>query len=62
MKKMIFPLLLITVLSAFSCQKEAVTETPRDWDGTVNYFAPTEPYAFDTYYKPYAGYVADPMP
>ncbi|MCR4565050.1 MAG: DUF4975 domain-containing protein [Bacteroidales bacterium] len=62
MKKMIFPLLLLTLLSAFSCQKEAVAETPRDWDGTVNYFAPTEPYAFDTYYKPYAGYVADPMP
>ncbi len=36
--------------------------TEKDWDGTATYFAPTDAMGFDTYYKPYAGYVGDPMP
>lgn len=36
--------------------------TEKDWDGTATYFASTDAMSFDTYYKPYAGYVGDPMP
>lgn len=36
--------------------------TQRDWSGTTNYFAPTDENKADTYYKPYVGYVGDPMP
>lgn len=36
--------------------------TQRDWNGTSVYFASTDAMSFDTYYKPHAGYVGDPMP
>ena len=36
--------------------------TQKDWDGTTTYFAPTDEMTFSTYYKPYVGYVGDPMP
>lgn len=36
--------------------------TQRDWEDTDTYFASTDAMTFGTYYKPYAGYVGDPMP
>lgn len=61
MKKMFHILLLFSFLT-LSCGKQAYSETPRDWDGTSTWFESAEPYLFSTYYKPYVGYVADPMP
>lgn len=36
--------------------------TEKDWQGTTTYFASTDGQKADTYYKPYAGHVGDPMP
>lgn len=36
--------------------------TQKDWEGTTTYFASTDETTFGTYYKPYVGYVGDPMP
>ncbi len=43
-------------------QLDIPTGTPPDWDGTSNYFAPTDAAKFGTYYKPAVGFVGDPMP
>lgn len=53
--------LLLTSLSGCSDDNDPVL-TQKDWDGTATYFAPTDENAFGTYYKPYVGYVGDPMP
>lgn len=51
------------VLSLVSCSgKYDIVYTDRDLDGTATYFASSDQQMFATYYKPYVGYVADPMP
>lgn len=65
MKKMITLLtmaLLATGLSAGCDKDDEPILTQKDWSGTTDYFAPTDAPSFDTYYKPHAGYVGDPMP
>lgn len=53
--------LLLTSLSGCSDDNDPVL-TQKDWDGTATYFSPTDENTFGTYYKPYVGYVGDPMP
>lgn len=64
MKTMIYSLALAAMMTAFcGCSDDDdPVLTQRDWSGTTNYFAPTDENKADTYYKPYVGYVGDPMP
>lgn len=64
MKTMIYSLALAAMLTAFTgcSDDDDPMLTQRDWSGTTNYFAPTDENKADTYYKPYVGYVGDPMP
>ena len=61
---MIYALALAAMMTAFcGCSDDDdPVLTQRDWSGTTNYFAPTDENKADTYYKPYVGYVGDPMP
>ena len=47
-------------MSLGSCNDDDPILTQKDWDGTATYFASTDE-QFSTYYKPYVGYVGDPM-
>ena len=64
MKTMIYSLALAAMMTAFcGCSDDDdPVLTQRDWSGTTTYFAPTDENKADTYYKPYVGYVGDPMP
>lgn len=64
MKSMIYSFALTALLfSLGSCNADnEPVLTQKDWAGTTAYFAPTDEMAFGTYYKPYVGYVGDPMP
>lgn len=63
MRTMIYMLMLAALPTVVgSCQDDSVVYTQKDWNGTTTYFAPTDEMTFDTYYKPYSGYVGDPMP
>lgn len=63
MKTMIYSLITTAFLALGSCSdKDDPILTQKDWDGTTAYFQPTDTKLFDTYYKPYVGYVGDPMP
>lgn len=53
---------LLSALAACSDEFGDPILTQRDWDGTSTYFEPTDETTFGTYYKPYVGYVGDPMP
>ena len=61
MKTMIYSLALAALMSLGSCNDDDPILTQKDWDGTATYFASTDE-QFSTYYKPYVGYVGDPMP
>lgn len=45
-----------------ACQQETVVVPERDWAGTTYLFASSDEPQSHTYYKPYVGYVGDPMP
>ena len=64
MKTMIYSLALTALLLPLgSCSDDdSPVLTQKDWDGTATYFASTDEMTFATYYKPYVGYVGDPMP
>ncbi|MBO5427499.1 MAG: glycosyl hydrolase family 32, partial [Prevotella sp.] len=65
MKQMIYSLALTAVLATplYSCSNndDNMTE-PKDWMGTTAFFSSTDEQLQSTYYKPYSGYVGDPMP
>ncbi len=52
---------MILPFSACSDDDDPVL-TQKDWEGTSEYFASTDENLFGSYYKPYVGYVGDPMP
>lgn len=56
-----FATTLLASVSACSDDDSSVI-TEKDWNGTTAYFEPTDENTFGTYYKPYVGYVGDPMP
>ena len=64
MKTMISSFALAATLALFSGCSDDLDPvlTQKDWDGTTTYFDPTDEMSFATYYKPYVGYVGDPMP
>ena len=64
MKTMIYSFAMAAALALFSGCSDDLDPvlTQKDWDGTTTYFAPTDEMTFSTYYKPYVGYVGDPMP
>lgn len=54
---------VLTALFLSSCNdSDSPVLTQKDWGGTTTYFAATDEMTFTTYYKPYVGYVGDPMP
>lgn len=64
MKTMLYSLALAAMmlpLAGCSDSDDPVL-TQKDWEGTTGYFAPTDENLFKTYYKPYVGFVGDPMP
>lgn len=62
MKTMIYSLAMAAVISLSSCgDNNTPVFSQKDWEGTATYFASTDD-LFTTYYKPYVGYVGDPMP
>lgn len=63
MKSMIYPFLLASALLAplTACSSDDDVAEQKDWS-TSTYFASTDAKMQDTYYKPYVGYVGDPMP
>ena len=61
MKKTIFALLCCTPLLC-ACTPEEVVVPERDWANTTYLFSSDDEQQSDTYYKPYVGYVGDPMP
>ena len=52
--------LLATPLA--SCESDAPAVEERDWQGTTTFFQSVDDKKQDTYYKPFAGFVGDPMP
>ena len=52
--------LLATPLA--SCESDAPIVEERDWQGTTTFFQSADDKKQDTYYKPFAGFVGDPMP
>ena len=64
MKKMIHTIAMLAVMAAplASCSDDDVRLEQKDWAGTANLFLSTDEKGQDTYYKPVAGYVGDPMP
>jgi beta-fructofuranosidase len=63
MKTMIFslPLLLCVGLASVSCSDDNNITEQKDWDNAT-FFASSDEQAQSTFYKPYSGYVGDPMP
>ena len=63
MKTMIYSLLMAAAAVAplTGCSDSDTPSEERDWS-TTTLFASTDLAAQDTYYKPYSGYVGDPMP
>ena len=64
MKTMLYSLALVAMILPFSAcsDNDDPILTQKDWEGKTEYFAPTDEKLFGTYYKPYVGYVGDPMP
>lgn len=61
-KQYIAFLLCSLSMSTFCCCEKAVEPEKKDWDGTTEYYPSTDEKISQTYYKPYAGFVGDPMP
>ena len=61
---MIHTIAMLAVMAAplASCSDDDVRLEQKDWAGTANLFLSTDEKGQDTYYKPVAGYVGDPMP
>lgn len=62
--KMSFPLLLAAFLSSSlaACSDDEPVITDRNLAGTTTYFSSSDAQKQDIFYKPYVGYVGDPMP
>lgn len=64
MKMNIFSSLLTLSLLAggFTSCEQPYEPEQKDWEGTTEFYNSTDEKQSTTYYKPYAGYVGDPMP
>lgn len=52
----------VALLTLTSCSDEDPVITDRNLENTTTYFASSDAQKQDIYYKPYVGYVGDPMP
>ena len=53
----------IALSSMAACaEKDLYPETGKDWDNITDFLDSDDEKQFTTYYKPYVGTVADPMP
>lgn len=52
----------VLALVAAGCTESGPENGVKDWDNTSDYFASTDEKITGFYYKPYVGYVGDPMP
>ena len=59
--KLLLLLAYPSVMMLAGCNENAPREQ-KDWDGTTEFYNSTDEKQSTTYYKPYAGYVGDPMP
>ena len=57
----IFAIAALAALTLNACQEEIPQET-KNWDNTTEQYASVDEKISETYYKPYAGFVGDPMP
>ena len=57
----LFAIMAVGSLLLSGCETKPVIEQ-KDWDGTTKQYASTDEKMSTTYYKPYAGFVGDPMP
>ena len=48
--------------ACLSCTKESYGDTPKNWEGTSEYFASADEKGFGTFYTPAIGRCGDPMP
>ncbi len=55
-------LIILSTLTLAACDTERIQVPERDWANTTYLFASDDEAITTTYYKPYAGYVGDPMP
>ena len=55
-------LLLVACFMLLVCCEESSTPEQKDWDGTTEQYASVDEKTSTTYYKPYAGFIGDPMP
>lgn len=57
----IFVTAVLSALTLTACHKDT-PEEQKDWEGTTNQYASVDEKLSTTYYKPYAGFIGDPMP
>lgn len=57
----IFTIAALSVMMLNACDPDIQPEQ-KDWDGTTKQYASVDEKTSTTYYKPYAGFVGDPMP
>jgi len=62
MKTMNYILTALCAICLSGCEQPVQVDEPRDWDGTTGYYATGDEKNSTTYYKPYTGFVGDPMP
>ncbi len=63
MKRTYMYILLSAVMATMiACKDNPQQDEPRDWANTTEYFDSSDEKLATTYYKPYSGYVGDPMP
>lgn len=55
-------LVISIVLFLGSCSPKETVVEPRDWQNTTFLFQSNDEQMFTTYYKPFCGYIGDPMP
>lgn len=55
-------LCILSTLTLAACTQERISVPECDWANTTYLFSADDEAVTTTYYKPYAGYVGDPMP
>ena len=62
MRKLVMSLVTTLLPFTFVGCEQPVETAPKDWDGTSGYYPSVDEKISTTYYKPYSGYIGDPMP
>lgn len=62
MKKISKLFLTLSAVALFAACEQPIPKEQKDWDGTTKYYASVDEKISSTYYRPYAGFIGDPMP